>query len=70
MLIVMSPENGADTMKINVLGIDLGKHALHIHGVDAQGQRVVQKRLARAKLLEFMARLEPCLVGMERLPGY
>jgi len=56
-------------MKISVLGIDLGKHVFHVHGVDEQGRRVLQKKFSRAKLLEFMGRLEPCLVGMEACGG-
>jgi transposase len=68
-LIPMSPQNGADTMKISVLGIDLGKNAFHIHGVNAQGQRRVQKKWSASKLRECMARLEPCLVGLEACGG-
>ena len=56
-------------MKISVLGIDLGKHVFHVHGVDEQGRRVLQKKFSRAKLLEFMGYLEPCLVGMEACGG-
>jgi transposase len=56
-------------MKISVLGIDLGKHVFHVHGVDEQGRRVLQKKFSRAKLWEFMGRLEPCLVGMEACGG-
>ena len=51
--------------KISVLGIDLGKSVIQVHGVDESGEAVVRRRLSRAKLKEFMARLEPCLVGME-----
>lgn len=56
-------------MKISVLGIDLGKNVFHVHGVDEQGRRVLQKQFSRAKLLEFMGRLEPCLVGLEACGG-
>lgn len=56
-------------MKISVLGIDLGKHGFHVHGVDEQGRRVLQKKFSRAKLMEFMGRLEPCLVGLEACGG-
>ena len=55
--------------EIKVLGIDLGKLNFHLHGVDAQGQRVFRKSLTRNKIFEFMAQLKPCLVGMEACGG-
>src|SRR3954469_22726303 len=36
-----------------------------VHGVDAGGAVVVQRRLTRGKLLAFFAKQAPCLVGME-----
>lgn len=56
-------------MRIQTLGIDLGKHHFHLHGVDERGVAVLQKKLTRAKLPQFMANLEPCLVGMEACGG-
>jgi transposase len=50
---------------IAVLGIDLAKRSFHVYGVDDQGQRVVSKKLSRARLTEFMVKLPPCLVAME-----
>lgn len=55
--------------KISVLGIDLGKRYFHVHGVDAQGQVQIQRRLSREGLKRWMARCEPCLVGMETCAG-
>lgn len=52
-------------MKVKVLGIDLAKHVFQLHGIDAQGQVVFRKRLSRPKLLAAVAKLEPCLIGME-----
>jgi transposase len=40
-----------------------------IHGVDTHGHVVVKKRLARQKVLPFMAQLPPCLIGMEASGG-
>jgi transposase len=56
-------------MTICVIGIDLGKQSFHVHGVDAAGAVVVQKKLSRAKLHQYMATLEPCLVGLEACAG-
>lgn len=50
---------------ITVLGIDLAKDVFQVHGVDKKGKKVVSKRLSKTKLVEFMAKLTPCLVGME-----
>ena len=47
------------------IGLDLGKSVFQVHGVDAEGAVVVQRRLTRGKLLGFFAKQPPCLVGME-----
>ena len=47
------------------IGLDLGKSVFQVHGVDAGGAVVVQRRLTRGKLLGFFAKLPACLVGME-----
>jgi transposase len=52
-------------MQITTIGLDLAKHVFQIHGVDAQGQVVLRKRLRRAEVIPFFTGLAPCLVGME-----
>jgi transposase len=47
------------------IGLDLGKSVFQVHGVDAGGAVVVQRRLTRSKLLAFFAKQPACLVGME-----
>ena len=47
------------------MGLDLGKSVFQVHGVDAGGAVVVQRRLTRGKLLHFFGKQAPCLVGME-----
>jgi len=47
------------------IGLDLGKSVFQVHGVDAGGAVVIQRRLTRGKLLAFFAKQAPCLVGME-----
>lgn len=56
-------------MKIKVIGIDLAKNVFQLHGVDHHGRTILQKRLSRGKLAEFMAQLPPCLIGMEACGG-
>jgi transposase len=50
---------------ITTLGIDIAKNVFQLHGIDKGGKVVLQKRIARGKLAEFMDNLPPCLVGME-----
>ena len=62
--------DGGSTMKnIKVLGIDLAKNVFQLHGTDAKGKRVLSKRLSRQNLVEFVAKLSPCLIGIEACTG-
>ena len=47
------------------IGLDLGKSVFQVHGVDAGGAVVIQRRLTRGRLLGFFAKRPACLVGME-----
>ena len=55
-------------MQITTLGIDLAKSVFQLHGVDADGAIVLQKKLHRGAVLNFLGGLEPCLIGMEACP--
>jgi len=55
--------------KISVIGLDIAKNVFQIHGVDTDGEVVVRKQLKRSQLLQFFAKLKPCLVGMEACGG-
>jgi hypothetical protein len=37
------------------IGLDLVKHVCQVHGVDAEGARVLRKQLRRAQVLEFFS---------------
>lgn len=54
---------------ITVLGIDLAKNVFQLHGTDSKGKCVLKKRLSREGLIEFMAQLPSCLVGIEACGG-
>lgn len=57
-------------MAIVTLGIDLAKNVFALHGVDATGKPVlVRPSVSRGKLLETVAALPPCLIGMEACSG-
>lgn len=51
--------------KIATVGLDIAKSVFQVHGVDAAGEVVVRKRLSRARVLPFFAKLPRCLVGIE-----
>lgn len=55
-------------MQINTIGLDLGKYAFQVHGVDGAGEVVTKRQLRRGQVLGFFAKLEPALVGMEACP--
>lgn len=50
---------------ITVIGIDLAKLSLQLHGVNDKGKPVLRKKLRRDQVAGFFANLPPCLVGME-----
>jgi len=47
------------------VGLDLAKHVFQVHGVDAEGQVIIRKKLRRKELLEFFKELPPSLIGVE-----
>lgn len=56
-------------MDISVLGIDLAKNSMQLHGVNAKGKVVVKKSVSRNQLASYIANLKPCLIGMEACGG-
>ena len=52
-------------MQVTTIGLDIAKRVFQVHGVDAAGAVVVRKKLRRAELTPFFARLAPCLIGIE-----
>jgi transposase len=54
---------------VTTIGIDLAKNVFQIHGVDAKGKTVLQKRVSRLKFLDVMRAQPSCLVGIEACGG-
>jgi transposase len=54
---------------IELLGIDLAKRSLQLHGLDGRGHLVTGKKLSRAKVKTHLANLPPCRVAMEACGG-
>ena len=48
-------------MTITTLGIDIAKSVFQLHGIDADGGVVMQKKLRRGAVLDRLGKLEPCL---------
>jgi transposase len=59
-----------EIMAIVTVGIDLAKNVFAVHGVDETGKpALVRPEVPRAKLLELIANLPACLIGMEACSG-
>ncbi len=57
-------------MAIVTVGIDLAKNVFAVHGVGIGGKpELVRPEVKRAKLLQLVASLPPCLIGMESCSG-
>jgi transposase len=57
-------------MAIVFVGIDLAKSVFAVHGVNEAGKaELVRPAVPRGKLLELIAALPPCVIGMEACTG-
>src|SRR5262245_33732864 len=54
---------------IAVLGIDIGKNAYHLAGLNKRAAHILRLKLSRPQLEARLAILPPCLVGMEACVG-
>jgi transposase len=51
------------------IGLDTSKTVFVVHGVDAQERPVLRRKLRRAEMEPFFARLPPTLIGLEACGG-
>ena len=57
-------------MNIVTVGIDLAKNVFALHGVDQSGKAIfIKPKVVRGQLLDMVAQLPPCLIGMEACSG-
>ena len=54
---------------VAVLGIDIAKNVFQLHGVDADGQVVLRRRVMRDQLLQVTEAIPPWLIGIEACTG-
>jgi transposase len=55
--------------QVTTIGIDLAKHVFALHGVNGAGRVVLRRIVRRERLMETVATLSPCLIGMETGSG-
>lgn len=55
--------------KVTTVGIDLAKNVFSLHGVDATGKVVLKRTVRRVELVQAVAALPPCVIGMEACSG-
>ena len=51
--------------RITTIGLDLAKKVFQVHGVGANGEVLVKRKLKRKEVLAYFAKLPACVVGME-----
>ena len=51
--------------KITTVGLDLAKSVFQVHAADREGRPVVRRKLRRQQVLDFFAKLSPCLIGSD-----
>jgi transposase len=56
-------------MQVTTVGLALANDVFQAHGSDAPGRAVLRKRLARGKVLEFLANLPAWVIGLEACAG-
>src|SRR5215472_264667 len=54
---------------IAVIGIDIGKNAFHVVGLNGRGAIVLRQKWSRGQVEARLANMPPCLIGMEACVG-
>jgi transposase len=62
-------KRGSGTLKIGMVGIDLGKDLCSMAGRDERGAVVLRRRIKRESVLAFIAQMEVCTVAIEACCG-
>ena len=56
-------------LTVATIGIDIGKNAFHIVGLDQRGAIALRQRWSRGQVYARLANIPPCLIGMEACVG-
>jgi transposase len=54
-----------DTAVVSTIGIDTGKNALHMVGLDERGAIVLREKVSRLRIAARLVNVQPCLIGIE-----
>jgi transposase len=65
----VSEEERSGPMSIVILGVDLGKNSCSVVGVDAAGAVITRRSMRRQTLIDYVLKLQPCVVAMEACCG-
>src|SRR6516162_1700083 len=63
------PRATSSTNVIATIGIDIGKNAFHVIGLDDKGAIILRHKLSRGQVYARLANIPPCLIGMEACVG-
>jgi transposase len=63
------PAHTKPTADVTAIGIDIGKSTFHLIGQDRRGKIVMRARVSRSQLMERLANVPRCLIGMEAGAG-
>ena len=55
--------------QVSTIGLDIAKRVFQAHGAGAAGNVIFRKKLARGKVLTFLAAQPPCVVALEACGG-
>jgi transposase len=50
---------------VKTIGLDISKSVFQVHGIDAEGQVIIRRKLKLRYVLSFFEKLPACLVGIE-----
>lgn len=50
---------------IATIGLDIAKSVFQVHGINAEGEVAMRRRLSRGRAIAFFSKLPRCLVGIE-----
>lgn len=56
-------------MSVQYLGIDLAKNVFQLHGEGLSGEVMIRRRLGRTRLLDEIAKLTACQIGIKACTG-
>ncbi len=63
------PDRTISPKAVATIGVDIGKNAFHLIGLDKKGAIVLRQKLSRGQVFARLANIPACLIGMEACVG-